>query len=90
MWMRRTDWLYAGEAGVQLTWMDAKTGDWVVTPRAGKAVEIKRPVDQRARDDDEARASVGDFKRRLSGAVQQSQGGLPKIYGTPSDSAVTT
>ncbi len=32
--------LYAGEAGVQLTWMDAKIGDWVVTPRAGKAVEI--------------------------------------------------
>ena len=32
--------LYAGEAGVQLTWMDAKAGDWVVTPRIGKAVEI--------------------------------------------------
>jgi predicted glycogen debranching enzyme len=32
--------LYAGEAGVQLTWMDAKVGDWVVTPRQGKAVEI--------------------------------------------------
>lgn len=32
--------LYGGEAGVQLTWMDAKVGDWVVTPRAGKAVEI--------------------------------------------------
>lgn len=32
--------LYAGEAGVQLTWMDAKVGDWVVTPRIGKAVEI--------------------------------------------------
>src|ERR1700687_3450911 len=32
--------LYAGEAGVQLTWMDAKVGDWVVTPRTGKAVEI--------------------------------------------------
>jgi predicted glycogen debranching enzyme len=32
--------LYAGEAGVQLTWMDAKIGDWVVTPRTGKAVEI--------------------------------------------------
>ncbi len=30
----------AGEAGVQLTWMDAKVGDWVVTPRQGKAVEI--------------------------------------------------
>ncbi|MBD2580652.1 amylo-alpha-1,6-glucosidase [Oscillatoria sp. FACHB-1406] len=32
--------IYAGEAGVQLTWMDAKVGDWVVTPRIGKPVEI--------------------------------------------------
>lgn len=32
--------LNAGEPGVQLTWMDAKIGDWVVTPRQGKAVEI--------------------------------------------------
>jgi len=31
----------AGEAGVQLTWMDAKVGGWVVTPREGKAVEIQ-------------------------------------------------
>ncbi len=32
--------LYAGGPGVQLTWMDAKIGDWVVTPRTGKPVEI--------------------------------------------------
>lgn len=32
--------LYAGEPGVQLTWMDAKIGDWVVTARIGKPVEI--------------------------------------------------
>jgi predicted glycogen debranching enzyme len=32
--------LKAGVAGVQLTWMDAKVGDWVVTPRIGKPVEI--------------------------------------------------
>jgi predicted glycogen debranching enzyme len=32
--------LRAGEPGVQLTWMDAKVGDWVVTPRIGKPVEI--------------------------------------------------
>jgi predicted glycogen debranching enzyme len=32
--------LRAGEPGVQLTWMDAKVGDWVVTPRTGKPVEI--------------------------------------------------
>ena len=33
--------LAAGEAGVQLTWMDAKVGDRVVTPRIGKPVEIQ-------------------------------------------------
>jgi predicted glycogen debranching enzyme len=33
--------LLAGEAGVQLTWMDARVGDWIVTPRQGKAVEIQ-------------------------------------------------
>jgi predicted glycogen debranching enzyme len=33
--------LNAGEPGVQLTWMDAKVGDWVVTPRRGKPVEIQ-------------------------------------------------
>ena len=32
--------IHAGEPGVQLTWMDAKVGDWVVTPRIGKPVEI--------------------------------------------------
>jgi predicted glycogen debranching enzyme len=32
--------LFAGENGVQLTWMDAKVGDWVVTPRIGKPVEV--------------------------------------------------
>jgi glycogen debranching enzyme len=33
--------LHAGTPAVQLTWMDAKIGDWVVTPRNGKAVEIQ-------------------------------------------------
>ena len=32
--------LRQGAPGLQLTWMDAKCGDWVVTPRRGKAVEI--------------------------------------------------
>lgn len=32
--------LHAGEKGVQLTWMDAKVGDWVVTPRTGKPIEV--------------------------------------------------
>ena len=33
--------LAAGVPGVQLTWMDAKIGDWVVTPRIGKPVEVQ-------------------------------------------------
>ena len=33
--------LYAGEIGQQLTWMDARIGNWVVTPRMGKPVEIQ-------------------------------------------------
>ncbi|HVC35535.1 MAG TPA: amylo-alpha-1,6-glucosidase [Chloroflexota bacterium] len=33
--------LRAGAPGVQLTWMDARVGDWVVTPRQGKPVEIQ-------------------------------------------------
>lgn len=32
--------IYAGEPGVQLTWMDAKVDDWVVTSRIGKPIEI--------------------------------------------------
>jgi predicted glycogen debranching enzyme len=33
--------LFAGEEGQQLTWMDARIGTWVVTPRMGKPVEIQ-------------------------------------------------
>jgi predicted glycogen debranching enzyme len=33
--------LSAGQPGVQLTWMDAKVGGWVVTPRIGKPVEVE-------------------------------------------------
>jgi predicted glycogen debranching enzyme len=33
--------LFAGEEGQQLTWMDARIGDWVVTPRMGKPVEVQ-------------------------------------------------
>jgi predicted glycogen debranching enzyme len=33
--------LASGQPGLQLTWMDAKVGDWVVTPRVGKPVEVQ-------------------------------------------------
>ena len=50
--------LYAGESGVQLTWMDAKVGDWVVTPRIGKPVEINALWHN-------ALAIMADFAERL-------------------------
>lgn len=41
--IRRTEdgLLTSGEESFQLTWMDARVGDWVVTPRRGKPVEIQ-------------------------------------------------
>ncbi|MCA9284946.1 MAG: glycogen debranching enzyme family protein [Phycisphaerales bacterium] len=50
--------LRAGEPGVQLTWMDAKVGDWVVTPRIGKPVEIAGLWHN-------ALCRMGEFARRL-------------------------
>ncbi|MBI4609784.1 MAG: glycogen debranching enzyme family protein [Candidatus Rokubacteria bacterium] len=50
--------LRSGARGVQLTWMDAKVGDWVVTPRTGKAVEINALWYN-------ALTSMGAFARRL-------------------------
>ena len=39
--MDRDGLIAAGEPGVQLTWMDARIGDWIATPRIGKPVEIQ-------------------------------------------------
>jgi 4-alpha-glucanotransferase len=50
--------LKCGEPGTQLTWMDAKIGDWVVTPRIGKPVEINALWYNALR-------SVAEFARRL-------------------------
>ena len=58
--------LYAGEEGVQLTWMDAKIGDLVVTSRCGKAVEINALWYNALR-------TMEDFSHRLghSGSAQK-------------------
>ncbi|MBI2688751.1 MAG: glycogen debranching enzyme family protein [Acidobacteria bacterium] len=55
--------LYAGEPGVQLTWMDAKIGDWVVTPRYGKPVEIQALWYNAIRILQEFALRFEDFKR---------------------------
>jgi predicted glycogen debranching enzyme len=51
--------LAAGEAGVQLTWMDAKVDGWVVTPRTGKPVEINALWYNALRVMDKLRRSLG-------------------------------
>jgi predicted glycogen debranching enzyme len=58
--------LRQGAEGYQLTWMDAKVGDWVVTPRRGKAVEINalwynalRLLEGWVRDEDGAEQASG-------------------------------
>jgi len=51
--------LYGGSPDVQLTWMDAKIGDWVVTPRIGKPVEINALWIN-------ALNTMGEFARRLA------------------------
>jgi predicted glycogen debranching enzyme len=53
----------AGEPGVQRTWMDSKVGDWVVTPRAGKAVEINALWYN-------ALQAMAGFARRLRGSSE--------------------
>ena len=50
--------LYAGVEGKQITWMDVKIGDWVVTPRIGKPVEINALWFN-------ALMSMADFAKRL-------------------------
>jgi predicted glycogen debranching enzyme len=66
--------LRAGEAGTQLTWMDAKVGDRVVTPRQGKPVEVNAlwhhalrfVEDLDARHDGPAASEVAEaFRRRF-------------------------
>jgi predicted glycogen debranching enzyme len=57
--------LYAGQSGVQLTWMDAKVGDWVVTPRIGKPVEVNALWCNALR-------TMADFAQRL-GHVEEAQ-----------------
>lgn len=69
--------LYAGEPGLQLTWMDAKVGNWVVTPRIGKAVEVNalwhnalRVMADLAQQLDQAKAAQ-DYQKRADFVAAQ-------------------
>ena len=76
----RTDGLLRqGAEGYQLTWMDAKVGDWVVTPRRGKAVEINalwynalRLMERWVREEEGEEAASGMSLRTPSSAASRS------------------
>ena len=72
--------LRAGEPGVQLTWMDAKVGDWVVTPRIGKPVEINALWYNALRTVAEFAAARGDAatRRTLRRAGRPDAGLVPR------------
>ncbi len=65
--------LNAGEPGVQLTWMDAKVGDWVVTPRYGKPVEIQALWYNAVRIMQEWAEEFGDRERSRQYALMASK-----------------
>ncbi|MCU7867773.1 MAG: amylo-alpha-1,6-glucosidase [Candidatus Thiodiazotropha sp. (ex Lucinoma borealis)] len=65
--------LSAGEPGVQLTWMDAKVGEWVVTPRIGKPVEINALWYN-------ALCIMADFSKRLAKPEQPYRGTAEAVY----------
>ena len=79
--------LRQGAEGYQLTWMDAKVGDWVVTPRRGKAVEINalwynalRLLEDwlRARRNDEAKAASPSRPAEARDNRSTSDSGTPR------------
>jgi predicted glycogen debranching enzyme len=74
--------LHQGAPGYQLTWMDAKAGDWVVTPRRGKAVEINALWFNALRlmADWLARTGDADGARELAQAAERTQHSFNKRF----------
>jgi predicted glycogen debranching enzyme len=72
--------LAAGEPGVQLTWMDAKVGDWVVTPRMGKPVELSALWYNAARAMAEFARLLGKPADEYDALADQTQAGFERFW----------
>ena len=74
--------LLSGESGVQLTWMDAKVGDYVVTPRQGKAVEIQALWYNALRVMEEQAAKFGDRanKKRFGDMASRAKRSFENLF----------
>ena len=82
--------LRAGEPGVQLTWMDAKVGDWVVTPRIGKPVEINALWYNALRAMAGLRAAAGPPARAVGGDGRARARPASPASGTRRPATATT
>jgi predicted glycogen debranching enzyme len=72
--------LYAGEPGVQLTWMDARVDDRAITPRAGKAVEINALWYNGLRVMVDLARLVGESPDRYRGLAEEALGGFARFW----------
>ncbi|MBN1179293.1 MAG: amylo-alpha-1,6-glucosidase [Anaerolineae bacterium] len=70
----------AGEPGVQLTWMDAKVDDWVVTPRIGKPVEINALWYNALRAMADLAPRVGQSPERYVALARQARAGFERFW----------
>ena len=73
--------LAAGEPGVQLTWMDAKVDDWVVTPRHGRPVEIQALWFNFLRIGEEIEAALGKNPEPWRKGADRVEAAFPVFWG---------
>jgi predicted glycogen debranching enzyme len=80
--IHRTDdgLLHAGEPGVQLTWMDVKIDDWVVTPRTGKPVEINALWYNALHSMADFEAMIGGDAEPFAILANQAQAGFTRLW----------
>lgn len=71
--------IYAGEHGVQLTWMDAKIGEWVVTPRIGKTVEINALWYNALKTMEQFASQVGISSNRYHDMAEKTRNGFNRF-----------
>jgi predicted glycogen debranching enzyme len=72
--------LVSGDPGTQLTWMDAKVGDWVVTPRHGKAVEINALWINALRVVEDLSTQLGDTGAAEASAAARAAASFRRLF----------
>ncbi|MSR69204.1 MAG: glycogen debranching protein [Phycisphaerales bacterium] len=72
--------LRAGVAGIQLTWMDAKIGERVITPRIGKPVEINAFWHRALRSMAQLAGAMGESGEAYTAAAQLAQANFGKFW----------